>query len=605
MNPNAQQALEDEELGIDEEGQDIDYDMIYGGLDIESPSQQEPKQTEVRKKAVPQSKKPEAEQSTAEMFKHGAIDSAKQFIKEGAIALGGAVGDTVEAIGSLLPESPITAGRRKLKENLISKAEKENRDLTAGEAYLVDQADNAVTSLPTSKDFRKVNKALGGPGKAETTAGKYFGRAGRLVGATAPLGASPRALASAAAGGFAGQGAEELGFGPLWQTAAEIGAMLKTGPKSSTLPVSSRNKLVQQEIDNLRKLGYAEEDITLAINRSTGGQIGSVTGSKGEKTQAAFKNFTEHSDELAGEILSSSIPGYEKGPSYVHQLASDAYGYVVDKARNFKVNKVEPFFDDVDWAIKEVRRNLGKSKEAEEFIERLTQAGLDAVEKPNADSFMSFYRELNSMGKWMGRSQKDRIITRVKNSIKDTFKSEGKEGAALAEEFERVNEGVQRAYKAEEIHNLLQKAETQNGMDYKKFNKVFDNPDNVQLFNEVLGPEQTKNLTRISRLGKEVGDFDKAWKATTKGFASDLVDKASWKYFLYNLDWQGLAVSLASKAGDVGVRALIEKSLTDPKFQNLLAHGLHAIKNKAPRLLISANQGIERYLEEQGIDISP
>jgi hypothetical protein len=603
MNPNAQQALEDEELGIDEEGEDVDYDMIYGGLDIESSPME--KQKAPVKKPAPKQPTPEAEESNAQLAKRGAIDSAKQFTKEAAIALGGAGGDIGEAVGALLPESPITAGRRKLKENLISKAEKENRDLTEGEAYLADQADNAITSLPTSKDFRKANKALGGPGKAETTAGKYFGRAGKLVGATAPFGANPRNLLSAGAAGVAGQGVEELGFGPLWQAAAEISVMLKTGPKSTSAPLSSRNKVVQQEIENLKSLGYTEEEITLAINRASGGEINSIRGSKGEKTQAAFKNFTEHSDELAGEILSSGIPGYEKGPAYVHQLASDAYGYVVDKARAFKINKVEPFFDSVDYAIKEVRRNLGTGKDAQEFIERLTKAGLDAVEKPNADSFISFYKELNSMGNWMTRNQKDRIIKTVKESIKDTFKAEGKEGAILAEEFERVNEGVQRAYKAEEIHRLLQKAETQNGMDYKKFNKVFDSPENVELFSEVLGKQQTENLTRISKLGKEVGDFDKAWKATTKGLAADLVDKASWKYFLYNMDWQGLAINLTGKVGDVAVRSLIEKSLTDPKFQNLLSHGLHAIKNKAPRLLISANQGIENYLEEQGIDINP
>ncbi len=55
--------------------------------------------------------------------------------------------------------------------------------------------------------------------------------------------------------------------------------------------------------------------------------------------------------------------------------------------------------------------------------------------------------------------------------------------------------------------------------------------------------------------------------------------------------------------GAAAVRKLAEKSLTDPKFQNLLIRGLHAIKKGSPSLMKSAEKSMEKYLEDEGIEI--
>ncbi len=211
------------------------------------------------------------------------------------------------------------------------------------------------------------------------------------------------------------------------------------------------------------------------------------------------------------------------------------------------------------------------------------------------------------MGNWLGRSQKDRLISQVKEGIKDTFRSEGKAGKELATKFEKVNAGIQKAYLAEDLHGIIQKATTQDGIDYKKLYKAFDNPQNVKLAEDVLGATQANNLRTIAKTGKEIKDFDKAWKTANNfrlGTAVDIGRATVGTYYLYQQDWEGLAKVLSTKAGTGAIKKLAEKSLTDPKFQNLMIKGLHAIKNGSPQSMKSADEGMKKYLEEEGIDIN-
>src|SRR5688500_4810949 len=91
MNPNQAQVLDEEEEGIDEEGLDIDYHPVYGGLD----------------KAVsdiPKSK--EIENSYSKIVK----DLAKLILKESLMGAGGAYGDLLELAG-LGVENPAETAR--------------------------------------------------------------------------------------------------------------------------------------------------------------------------------------------------------------------------------------------------------------------------------------------------------------------------------------------------------------------------------------------------------------------------------------------------------------------------------------------------------------
>jgi len=586
MNPNVNIAIDKEESGVEEEVEDIDYDTLYGGEDINDIS-------------------PEKTEDIKDDYKRIFKDVLKQGTKETLIGLGGTYGDLAELIG-LNAESPAQEARSGREFDILEKMKKEDYQPSYSDiASLTEDSDiPSFSKLPTSESLRDINEKIGGPGEAETNQGKYAGRIGKLTGAGLAFGqVNP---IPAILSGTAGQAVEEGGYGPLAQTAAEIVTLLATQGKSKPTQVSSLKKEVQSKISDLRKLGYTEEDITLAINAANKGGNASKIASKGSSTEKAFEDFAEHSDQIVKDILSSEIPGIESGTQKIHQLSSDTYGEVAKEASKLTITNSKPFLDASKKVVDQLQNTLGKNPEAQAFIKRISEAAIDSTQFPSAESFMNFYKELNAMGNWLGRSQKDRLINQVKNGIKDTFKGQGKAGKELAEKFEKANQGIRKAYRAEEVHDLIQKATTQKGIDYKKINKLYDNPENVQLFEEVLGKSATKNIKMISNVNKEIKDFDKAWKIVNNfsvGTGLDIGRGIASSYYIYQGDWEGLAAVLGTKIGTAGIKKLAEKSLTDPKMQNLLIRGLHAIKISSPKTFKSADEAMKKYLEEEGIDL--
>lgn len=602
MNPMTQEQQEDE---------DTDYDVFASvrptgisvddnprdeadGEDLDAFAEYRPQEEEIN--AVKAEKnKPKKQLTNTEIAK----DVAKQGSKEFLIGIGGTWGDLAELAG-VNKQTPASKAKTSRDFETLDRMEQPGYTPSFSDFASLSEDDDYLPSsfrLPTSESLREVNESIGGPGEAESGLGRFAGRAGKLYGSGLALGqANPL---PALAGGAAGQAAEELGAGPLTQAAAEIAAMLLSpGQAGKKVLQGSLKQEVADKINKLRQLGYAEEDITLAINSASKGKKLGVKASKGSKTEKAFEDFAERSDQMVSDILNAEIPGIEHGTQHVHQMASDAYGQVAQQAANITIRDSTPFIDSATGVVRELRRNLGRNPEAETFLNRLHDAVVSSTQNPTAENFMNFYKELNKAGNWMNRSQKDRLITQVKNGIKDTFRAEGKAGRQLADDFERVNTGIQRAYRAEEVHNLLQKTATQSGNDYKKMHKLFDNADNYQLFEQVLGPRQTENLQMIAKTGKEVKDFDKAYKATSLFTGTTTSMASQLGYLVYSGNW---AAAAALKIGEAGARKLAELSLTDPRFQNLIIRGLHAIKSESPKIFRSVNEAMEKYLDEQGI----
>lgn len=535
-----------------------------------------------------------------------AKDVAKQFTKETLIGLGGTWGDLAELAGIRQQEIPGQKEKNNREFDTLSKMKEPGYKPSIYDiASLTDDSDSlGAWNLPTSKSLNEFNDLIGGPGEAESMAGRYAGRTGKFLGSGLAFGQT--GLLPAILAGTAGQTAEEAGFGPLVQAGAEIAALLLSPGQAGKKLAGSAKSEVERKINELRRLNYTEEEITLAINHASKGRKGGVKASKGEKTEKAFEDFFEHSDQMVSDILTQSVPGIERGTQHVHQMASDAYGQVAQRARNLPIRDSTPFINSATRVVREVRRNLGRNPEAETFLNRLHDAVVASTQNPSAENYMNFYKELNKAGNWMSRNQKDRLLTEVKNGIKDTFRSEGRAGRQLAEDFEQVNAGIKRAYDAEEVHNLLQKAATQDGMDYKKLNKLFDKADNVELFEEVLGSAQTHNLQTISKTGREVKDFDKAWKATHLLQGNQLLDIARGAgagYYLWKGDMEGLAYVLASKGAGVASKKIAEKFLTDPRFQNIFIKGLHSLKNESPKAFRSANEAMQKYFDDEDIDV--
>lgn len=570
---------------VDEE-ENIDYDALYGDIPYNADEY----------------KRPESLQKDfAKMYK----EIAQQSIKETLIGIGGAYGDLAELAGV---NKNTNEERDQRDFETLSKLDEDQPASNLSFADIESLGEDPIaprqSRLPTSENLRDVNEMIGGPGDPETSEGKGAARFGKLYGAGLAFGqVNP---IPAIAGGAAGQLAEEAGGGPLVQAAAEIVTLLATQGRSAVSGASSHNKEVQAIINELRQAGYTDEQITLAINSAHKGGLAKKIASKSAATEEAFENFTTRSQELVSDILTSEVPGIEHGIENVKSVASQAYGEVVQRGAGLVIRDSSPFIDAATRVVQRVRNTLGRNPEAEPFLNRLHDAVLASTQNPTADTFINFYKELNALGKWVGPAERDVLITQVKNGIKDTFRRSGNQGRELAKDFEQVNAGIQKAYRAEELMEVITKtATTEGGIDFSKLHKAFDKPDNVHLAEQVLGTAQTRNLQRISSISKQVKDFDKSWKvanASKLGTAADFARIGGAAYSIYTGDWKALAAVVASKGGSAVVKKIAEKSLTDPAFQNILIKGMHAIKTESPRLMASANKALEEYLEEQDID---
>lgn len=463
---------------------------------------------------------------------------------------------------------------------------------------------------PRTKDLEKLNEKIGGPGEPETLAGKTASRIGTTFGAGLATGQVNPLPAIAA--GVAGQTAEEFGGGPLTQAAAEIGALLLTQGRGLNFKkigdvFEHATPEIKSKINELRKLGYSDKEITLAINSANPKSIAkSKKASKGASTAEAFEDFAEHSDQLVSDILTSSVEGLEHGTEYVHKLANQAYGKVVEEATKVVIKDPNPAIKSMISAVKKARNNLVETDEAKKIFELMSEAAETLHKQPTADKMIEFYKLLNKKGNWTDPKLQEHLLTEVKEGIKASFKSEGKAGAKLAEDFERVNAGIQKAYKAEKAHDIIQKAYSESeGFNFKKLLKQFDNPDNVTAISEVVGPEATKNLRLIARTGADVKNFDKGWKGANafRPSAYDAIRVGGAAYEFWQGDYVKAAAFIASKGAPKVVQKLREKSLTDPKFQNLFIRGLHAIKTSSPQAMKSATEAMNKYFKDEDIDI--
>lgn len=530
-----------------------------------------------------------------------AKDVAQQGVKELAIGTLGTYGDLIGLSGIKTDEqTPGAVARNNAEFDTLEKFQQPDYQPSFSDLYSLSDDDIApnFSGLPTSESLRSLNDSLGGPGEAKTIAGRYAGRSANIAGSGAAFG-FPGVVSSTLAGA-AGQTVEELGGGVLGQSAAEIAALVLSPKKGAQNAVSSVKKTVQSKINELRKVGYTDEQITLAINEASRGSVLGVRASKTAKTEKAFENFAEHSDELISNILSSEVKGFEKGTKQIKDLAFEAYGEVAERSKNIKIKNREPFVNAVNDVGLEIMDNLATKPEAAAFIKMLEEALETTKRDPTASAFINFYKDLNAAGSWIPPKTKDRWITKIKNGIKRTFESGGKEGQELTKDFETVNKGVVKAYKAVDVHDLIQKATTQEGKNFSKIHKIFDKPENVKLFEDVLGATQTNNLRQISKVGKEVKDFDKAWKAVSSSGVDPALRTGSIYYMLMAGDWAKLA---AVKGAELSAKRLAEKSLTDPQFQNLLIKGLHSLKSGSAKSFRSVHNEVQEYLKDKKIEM--
>jgi hypothetical protein len=525
-----------------------------------------------------------------------------------ASGLLGSYGNLAELTGLNAPEGHINPGEKvqyEMESNILDKLNTPGYKPSLAEIYALSDEDIVprYSRLPTSRDIGKKIEDLGGPGEPTTEGGSWARRSSEIYGGSLSMGLlNPL---PAVFGGTAGEIAKVAGGGPIVQAAAEIAAMLVSQGRSN--PLTSSNPIIKARIDTLRKLGYSDKDITLAVNAQKAGSSRVNNAKATRSSNKAFDQAITKSEGLFEDVLSKEFPGIEKGTDYVHRVAGDAYGAVAKEGANLVIKDSIPFIKSATEVVRQLNKNLGRDPDSIPFLNRLKEAVFKSAKNPTAEDMMTFYRELNSRGNWKNPGHMESLINHVKNGIKATFRSAGREGEKLANNFERVNKGVRRAYDAEAVSGLLDKARTVEGVDWKKMLKVLNNKKNVDVFEKGIGKAQTQNLREIAKVSKEVGDFRSSLgKIQQDPNLPSWLKSPTFKAFLYALATghikTGLAIGTLGTAKSIYSR-LQTKLLTDPKYQAPFTRMLQAIKIQSPVALQRASEAFKEAAEEDDIDL--
>ena len=553
-----------------------------------------------------------------------------QFAK-GAVAGGiGSYGDVLDFFGLQSKEiNPAEQDKRSREFKTLEKMER-GEVPSAGELEELSEDEPVLrfSRLPSSEDVSNLIEEFGGPKEAKTTAGRYASRGGKLLGGGLSLGQGGIVAPLTAAA--AGQTAEEFGA-PKWvQAAVEIGTFLKSS-KSKT-PLTSKSPEIKSEIERLKKLGFSDQDITLAKNALEDRNWLKKTSQMTKEAETKFKQATKGTEEKFNKIIGDAFPGLEEGgTSALKTASSELFNSLDDLAQGIVIKDPTVFANNARKAITELEKTLAVTPQQSQVIslleeaigtakpkpipgkpEQIIETGLlDQFGKPitkttpaipetprpfpTANYYTNFYKGLNSIGQWGNPKQREHVFSIVKDAIKNTFKEQGPEGKKLAIALEEANKSWMKYLQAEDIVNLTQKAITDEGINFAKMNKLIENANNFETFAKGLGKEQANNLKQIAKTGNDIKDLQKV----IQGGAVKEALGAGKLWAVAHSVVTGDLRSLASYVGAQRIGKLSTKLLTDPSYQKIQLRMLEAIKDQKWNMLRVFSQIMEKKLDAE------
>jgi hypothetical protein len=355
--------------------------------------------------------------------------------------------------------------------------------------------------------------------------------------------------------------------------------------------VTAKSPQVQNVVNDLRKAGYSEQDITLAMNALEDKKILGVIPAKkvaslSAKDENLIQQGVKNSEQLFKEQIKKGLPGYaEGGLPYLEKQASNVYQSMEELASNVSIKNKEPVKKSIEEAIAYLEK-YPLLDEQKKFIEFMKE-GLSKVDKTDtAEFFTGFYRNLGKAGNWGNPKQKEHLLGMVKEGIKKTFAESGPEAAKFGKYFDKTNEAWKQWISARDLMETIEKAQMVDGMNFKKLSSLLDNPKNHDLANKILGPEQVNNIKVISEGAQTIESLLKQIPKTDRG-SQEMKFLAS----LGALFFHGNATPLSALVGWEAAKKYATNFLLDPKKQNKFKKLINAAKNKSmSQVRILANE---------------
>lgn len=417
------------------------------------------------------------------------------------------------------------------------------------------------TRAASGQDVSNLIEMFTGVGEAKTAPGRYAKRGSQLFGSGLSFGSG--ALKAPLVAGAVGQTLEEFGAPPWAQAAGEMITFLKATP--SKVPLTSKSPEVQNSINKLRKMGFSEDDITLAKNALEERGLLEKTAKFTSKSEKKFDQFVKTSESKVNETLNQAFPGLEKGIEHAQQNASKFYQGVTEYASKIPINNNKIFIQETQKAIDYLKKipAVGGRKDALDYLEKGIEMSKDSK---SGDFYTEFYKGLGELGNWANPQTKEHVLGLVKKSVKDTFAANGKEGYQFSQMFDHANDVWSKFKKAEKITDFLKPAMTEEGIHFKKLQNIVSKPENYELLEQSLGKSQASNLKKIAESGESIARMkDKIIGGPLKEYAG-LRKVGEIAYSIMTGDWKGIGAAL----GETVSSRLATKLLTDPEYQNVV-----------------------------------
>lgn len=368
-------------------------------------------------------------------------DVGKQIAKRGVAGATGVYGDLLDLLGFQAKEVlPGEKEVRGVESQILQKMQKEGYVPSVAELSFLSDDDITprFSRLPSTEEATQFIEMLGGPGEAETAAGRIAGRGAEAAGAGAGLGGGIGTLLALLGGGIAGQTAEELGAPPAVGAGVELATALLPGAVAKKLVPGA--KAAKELVKRGRAIGLTERELTPLLQKE--GKL-----------------------KTLGKVARKG-KGVQKTLGALETKLGDAYGVIKEDARQLpriKFDQSEKLIDKFKEINKDLKATL-KASPDKESASNFIEGAMNNIRRKGVkpEELINFWQDINSSVNWRAIKGGKKQLAELKKPILEVLKKSSPE---LTKDFELTNKlyskfkGAQKVLKKDLIDKWIDKGE--------------------------------------------------------------------------------------------------------------------------------------------------
>jgi hypothetical protein len=446
-------------------------------------------------------------------------DIGKQVFKKGTAGALGGYGNLLDLIHAQTKER-MTPGQEALTQ----------AEFEAPESLLPFLQDDDIlprySRLPSQQEAETLIEMLGGPGEAQTEAGRIAGRGAEFVGSALPFGARGKLLFLLASVGLGGQLTRELGgpeavatgieLLPLAQAGVNIAKAVR-GPK---VPVTKPSGMPVRKFEKLKKATPVFEETARRARESVEGDFRRLTSDLLKKTNKSYVALSENPEfkQQVGDLFGK-----------VRQAASEFPEAITPRGMAQYLTKEIESIGKKGISLSDsekIQRSLLRKFRKDIVNKKVTAEQLVDQYRKNNDQLSKLYpygdKALENIGKRNALESYNRAIA---EAIEDHFPQ-----SEFSDLFKFTNKRWSEIKKIETVDKYLNALFGKDKIDFTQAEKIFTDPKRAERLKNALGAPSFDEFKQINR---DLLSQENALKLLkTKGLSLDNLSKMAASYIL-------------------------------------------------------------------------